>query len=351
MSARLEIDRLCKRYGAVAAVESLSHRFAPGKLTVIVGPSGSGKTTALSMIAGLVAPDTGRVTCDGEDITQRPAERRDFGVVFQSYALFPHMSVRENAEFGLRVRGVPAAARRQRANAALERVRIGALAERRIDQLSGGEQQRVALARALAYEPRVLLLDEPLSALDAQLREQLRVELLALLEALGLTAVYVTHDQVEAMALAHELIVMNAGRIEQRGAPQHVYAEPANRFVAGFLGSANLLDGVCSERGGRRVLALGFAQLELPNGAPSGSCCAVLRPEDLEIVETSSGHFAAVVEATSFLGDRVRLQLEAAGTRLLADAPSRVLPVRGERVGVRVRMSRLRLLPAEEKAR
>jgi putative spermidine/putrescine transport system ATP-binding protein len=351
--SRLEVRGLSKAYGGVQAVQGVSHSFAEGEITTIVGPSGSGKSTTLWMIAGLTSPDEGSVLLDGADITLRQAERREIGMVFQSYALFPHLSVHENVEFGLRVRKIPKVKRRELAMEALDLVRLSGLADRRIRELSGGEQQRVALARALAYRPRVLLMDEPLSALDAKLREQLRMELAALLQSLRITTIYVTHDQVEAMSLGRELLVLNAGRVEQAGAPRDVYQRPANAFVADFLGSANILEAVCVEQRGRATLQLPFADLEAPPGAPRGNCWAMVRPEDLEVSANGSGSespgaIACEFEGMFFLGNQCRLQVRVQGRRLLADAPNHFTIDEGMSLSLRLRPGKLVLWPREE---
>jgi putative spermidine/putrescine transport system ATP-binding protein len=348
MNSALTAQHLNKSYGAVRAVHDFSHRFAPGKITAILGPSGSGKSTTLAMIAGLVAPDAGSVLLDGSDITRMPAERRDFGLVFQNYSLFPHLSVAENVEFGLRVRGVDTKERRRRSMTALEQVRIAHLAARRIHQISGGEQQRVALARALAFTPRLLLLDEPLSALDAKLREGLRAELGRLLEELSLTSIYVTHDQTEAMSLGHELIIMRGGRIEQAGTPQEVYTRPATPFVATFLGSANLLDGECLRVTGQTRVRLPFAEFSVPDGTPVGPCRVMLRPEDIYLVPESDCQVRGEVTASVFLGNQARLTVSAGGCALAVDAPNEAIPAPGAAVSLRVRESKLRIIPGRD---
>jgi putative spermidine/putrescine transport system ATP-binding protein len=344
MSVTLEARGLNKGYGSVTAVHGLSHCFAAGKVTTVLGPSGSGKSTLLALLAGLAAPDGGAVLLDGSDITRLPAERRGFGLVFQHYALFPHLSVAENVEFGLRVRGVGRSDRRRTAAAALERVHIPHLAGRRIHQLSGGEQQRVALARALAFQPRVLLLDEPLSALDAKLREALRSELTRLLDELSLTTVYVTHDQTEAMGLGHELVIMHQGCIEQAGTPSAVYTRPATPFVADFLGSANLLEGECAAT--EQGLRLRFLSLDLPapREAQAGPCRVMLRPEDVLVVPQEKGLVRAEVTSTTFLGSRSSLAVTCAGSALTVEIADRIIPLAGETVGLDIRPDRLRVL-------
>ena len=244
----LALRRLRKTFGTVVAVADVSLEAAPGEFLSLLGPSGCGKSTVLRMVAGLVEPDVGTIVLGGQDITRVPVHRRNLGLVFQSYALFPHMTVFENVSFGLRRRKVPAAELRARVERALELVRLGPLGARHPRELSGGQQQRVALARALVTEPSVLLLDEPLSNLDALLRDEMRVELKRLQERLGATMIFVTHDQAEALTLSDRVVVMDHGRVEQIGRPDEVYRRPATGFVARFLGRANFLAGVVARR-------------------------------------------------------------------------------------------------------
>ena len=248
---QIELIGVRKEFGGaekkIVAVEGADLTVADGELFAILGPSGSGKTTVLRMIAGFEQPTSGVIKLGGHDVTALPPARRDANTVFQQYALFPHMSVAQNVEYGLRVRGVAKAERRRRAGEALEMVRLSGHAARKPAQLSGGQQQRVALARALVGRPRVLLLDEPLGALDLKLREQMQVELKAIQREVGITFVIVTHDQDEALTLCDRLAVFNDGRIEQVGAARDVYENPANRFVADFVGTSNVLEGAHAE--------------------------------------------------------------------------------------------------------
>ncbi|HEU0013103.1 MAG TPA: ABC transporter ATP-binding protein, partial [Longimicrobium sp.] len=237
----LRLENLTRRFGDTLAVDGLSLEVAAGEFLTLLGPSGCGKTTTLRMIAGFEQPTSGRVVVDGRDVTALPPQKRDVGMVFQNYALFPHLDVAENVAFGLRSRGESRAAAAPGVERALEMVELTGFGARRVQQLSGGQQQRVALARALAPEPPLLLLDEPLSNLDAALRERTRDELRALLKQLGMTAVFVTHDQEEAFALSDRVAVLDRGRLQQVGSPEELYAAPANAFVASFLGRANFL--------------------------------------------------------------------------------------------------------------
>jgi putative spermidine/putrescine transport system ATP-binding protein len=276
-AADLRIERLRKTFGAFTAVDEVSLQVRHGEFVSLLGPSGCGKTTILRMIAGLIEPDSGRIVLADEDITERPVHRRNLGLVFQSYALFPHMSVFENVAFGLRRRRVPEAEIRRRVTATLELVRLGPQTDRFPRQLSGGQQQRVALARAVVTEPRLLLLDEPLSNLDALLRDEMRVELKRLQEELRITTIFVTHDQAEALTLSDRIAVLSQGRLEQMGTPEAIYHGPATPFVAGFIGRSNLLAGVVvghAEQGVRVRVGEGRG-LELVAAAPDS-----LRPGD-----------------------------------------------------------------------
>ena len=239
----VELRGCTRDYGAVRAIDGLDLSVYEGEFLALLGPSGCGKTTTLNLIAGFVPPSAGRILIDGEDVTDRPAHLRGLGVVFQSYALFPHLSIRENVAFGLRERRLPAAEIDRRVGDALELVRLDRAGRQRPSELSGGMQQRVALARALVYRPRVLLLDEPLAALDRKLREGMRDELRAIQRTVGITTIFVTHDQAEALGLSDRIAVMSAGRIEQLGGPREIYERPATRFVADFIGASTVLRG------------------------------------------------------------------------------------------------------------
>lgn len=276
---QIELIGVRKEFGdsrhPVVAVEGADLAIADGELFAILGPSGSGKTTLLRMIAGFEQPTSGTIRLGGRDVTALPPAQRDTNTVFQQYALFPHMTVTQNVEYGLRVRGVGKAERRRRAAEALEMVRLGGHAARKPAELSGGQQQRVALARALVGRPRVLLLDEPLGALDLKLREQMQVELKAIQREVGITFVIVTHDQDEALTLCDRLVVLNNGRIEQIGAAREVYEHPANRFVADFVGTSNVLDGdtaqaVLGRRGTFAIRPERIAVLDPAVPAPAG---------------------------------------------------------------------------------
>jgi len=327
------------------ALEPITLDVASGETIVFLGPSGCGKTTLLRIIAGLEQPDAGgRVLFNEADVTVIPIERRNVGMVFQSYALFPNMSVADNIGYGLKIRGVARAEREARVAELVTLTGIEGLENRRIDQLSGGQRQRVALARAVAARPRVLLLDEPLTALDAALRERLRGELDRLLRMLGITTVYVTHDQAEAMALGDRIVVMRKGAIAQIGTPRDIYFTPATRFVAEFIGAANIVNG--EHRDGALILPGG--RLPLANGAATGVVLAMIRPETILVVAPEAAALSGRIEAVNFIGDRQRLTVAGAADRsLMIDAPNS-LPVKtGDRIGLAVDPAAIRILPNE----
>jgi putative spermidine/putrescine transport system ATP-binding protein len=302
--ARLELHGLSKRYGEVHAVRSVDLTVDQGEMVVLLGPSGCGKTTTLRMIAGFVDATSGRIVLGGEDITRLPPYRRNTGMVFQGYALFPHLTAAENVAFGLEMRKVAPTERRRRVDEALRLVRLEDLAHRLPRQLSGGQQQRVALARALVIEPDVLLLDEPLSNLDAKLRQEVRVEIRQLQRRLGITTVMVTHDQDEALTVADRLVVMSHGQVQQIGRQRDLYERPRNRFVAGFLGRTNFLPGRMEASGLFRTAG----GLAIRCGEPSGSDRRLLaiRPEKIAIGAAPSAagpnSHPGTVEFVSYLG-------------------------------------------------
>jgi putative spermidine/putrescine transport system ATP-binding protein len=318
--AVVALEAVRKAYGPVRALDGVDLAVYEGELLSLLGPSGCGKTSSLNVVAGFVEPDAGRVLLDGEDVTRRPAWQRGLGVVFQSYALFPHMTVAENVAFGLRERGVPRAEIASRVAEALALVRLPAAGELRPSQLSGGMQQRVALARALVIRPRVLLLDEPLAALDRKLREQMRAELREIQRAVGITTIFVTHDQHEALGLSDRVAVMNAGRIEQLGTPREVYEAPATRFVAEFIGASTLLEARAVDAS--TVTLAGGQRLRVALGRPLEPGAALqllIRPERVELGGTGPNALPARVASVMFLGDHSELRLElAGGLRLLA---------------------------------
>ena len=328
------------------ALEPVSLDIARGETMVLLGPSGCGKTTLLRMVAGLETPDAGgRIFFNDADVTDVPIERRNVGMVFQSYALFPNMNVAENIAYGLKFRGASAQERKVRVAELVALTGIEGLEHRRIGQLSGGQRQRVALARAVAVRPSVLLLDEPLSALDAALRERLRGELNRLLRTLGITAIYVTHDQAEAMALGDRIVVMRKGTIAQVGAPRDIYFAPAGRFVAEFVGAANILEGVS----GAGALKLRGGWLAIEKTSVDGPALAMVRPESIAIVAAGSASLTGEVTNVSFVGDRQRLSISGAADRpIMVDVPNALMVKAGDRVGLSVDPSAIRLLPKGE---
>jgi putative spermidine/putrescine transport system ATP-binding protein len=313
VSVEVRLEDLRRSYGTVQALDGLTLTLAPGELVALLGPSGCGKTTALRILAGLDEPTSGRVVVGGRDLTAVPANKRDMGMVFQAYSLFPHLTSRANVEFGLKLRGVSAARRRSRALEMLELVGLTAHAERYASQLSGGQQQRVALARALAFQPSVLLLDEPLSALDAKVRAQLRDEIRRVQQEVGTTTLFVTHDQDEALAMADRVGVMNAGRLEQLDAPQVLYAAPRSAFVADFVGLMNRVPAQVSDG---EVSVFGARLPTLAGSIGSGRGLALIRPEQLVL---TPGTGTAKVVAISFQGPISRATVRIAdGTELIA---------------------------------
>lgn len=294
--ATVDLEAVEKHYGAHRALAGLSLRVEPGEFVSLLGPSGCGKTTALRALAGLEAIDAGSIHIDGTDVASTPVNKRDIGMVFQQYSLFPHMTVRQNVAFGLEMRRVPAAARRERVIDALDMVHLADFADRYPHQLSGGQQQRVALARALVTRPRVLLLDEPLSALDAKVRVSLRDEIRRIQSDLGITTVFVTHDQEEALAVSDRIAVMNAGDIEQIGTPEELYRSPSSAFTADFVGQSNRLRG--DLRGGD-VFVYGFRVPALDASVADGPVIAYVRPEDVAFAPEG---VTGTVVASSFLG-------------------------------------------------
>jgi putative spermidine/putrescine transport system ATP-binding protein len=318
--ASVDLTGLVKVFpGGTRAVDGIDLAIPSGEFFSLLGPSGCGKTTTLRMLAGFEAPDAGTIRVAGRDITGLPPEQRDMGMVFQNYALFPHRSVAENVGFGLKMRGVAKPEATRRVRDALDLVRLAGLEDRRPGQLSGGQQQRVALARAIVVNPSVLLCDEPLGALDKKLRQAMQFELKALHARLGLTLVYVTHDQEEALTMSDRIAVMQAGRIAQLGTPRAIYDLPMSRFVADFIGDTNILDGVAE--GAALRLAAGWC-CPLAEAQAPGPASIALRPEAVRPVSAGAGLVDATIEVTNFLGDSVLLKLLLpGGVPLLCRAP------------------------------
>jgi len=349
----IELRSITKRYGALVANDGLSLAVARGELMTLLGPSGCGKTTALRTLTGHVRPDAGRVFIDGRDVTDVPTHQRELGMVFQNFALFPHMTVRENVGFPLMIRSLPKPDRARRVADALRLVRLEGYEDHHPRQLSGGQQQRVGLARALVYGPKVLLLDEPLSNLDAKLREEMRFEIRDVVSRLGITAVYVTHDQEEALALSDRVAIMCRGRLEQVGTPEEIYADPRSRFVAEFVGLSNFLDGrVRSVSGEWMVVTAGVLALTvpaLPGAAPGAAVVVFVRPNEVELVPAGAPDGDAVearVDKVTYLGEKMDYRLVLDGglaLRVQADARERRAPG----TTVRVRFGRARCWRAE----
>mgnify|MGYP006269924705 CR=1 FL=1 len=317
----VELSNLVRRFGEVTALDGLNLTIQPGELVALLGPSGCGKTTALRLLAGLDLADEGKVIVDGQDLTNVPANKRDMGMVFQAYSLFPNMTALENVAFGLKVRGVDTEKRLKKANELLELVGLTTQANRFSHQMSGGQQQRVALARALAIEPKVLLLDEPLSALDAKVRTQLRDEIRRIQIEVGTTTLFVTHDQEEAMAMADRVGVMSNGKLEQIDRPNIVYSSPTSAFVASFVGAMNRLP---AKLEASKVHTLGQS-ISHGGGASGSDLVALIRPESIEIsVAKTSGSKTGSVLARSFLGPQTRLTIVTSETKtnIHVDLPS-----------------------------
>ncbi len=319
MARGVTIEHLSFGYGATAVLDDISLAVGRTEFFAFLGPSGSGKTTLLRLIAGFGTPSSGRILIGERDVTGLPPWSRNVGMVFQSYALWPHMTVAKNVAFGLERRKLSRGEITRKVDEALALVGLTAFADRRPAQLSGGQQQRVALARTLVIEPEVLLLDEPLSNLDAKLRVDMRAELRQLQRKLGLTAIYVTHDQEEANAIADRIAVLDQGRIQQIGAPLELYDRPASRFVATFLGTANLIEGTI-DAGGRFVANGGFALDGV--GGPAGPACVSIRPQDVTTGPSGSG-IAAKVAEREFLGGHTRYRMQAGGHGIVVDIPHR----------------------------
>jgi spermidine/putrescine transport system ATP-binding protein len=346
------IKRLVKRYGSFEALKGVTLSITDNEFFTLLGPSGCGKTTLLRAIAGFEAVTEGEIALFGSNIATLAPEKRPVNTVFQQYALFPHMSVRENVAFGLRMQGVAKAERQARATEVLEMVHLADLAERLPSQLSGGQQQRVALARALAPRPRVLLLDEPLSALDLKLRQAMRVELKQLQETTAITFVFVTHDQEEALAMSDRIAVMSAGEVQQVGDPQTIYEAPVNRFVADFIGETNVLPVTVSE------ISSGFAKVTLaggrclaasaPEGLEPGAHHVSIRPERLSLAEAGEADLTARVERVVYLGTDLQLLARlpdgAHLTVRLQNSARSALPRQGEEIGFRFEEGAVRLL-------
>lgn len=348
--AKIRLDRLTKRYGNTVAVDDMSLKVNDGEFVALLGPSGCGKTTVLRMIAGFVAPTSGRITIGEHDVTDLPADKRDTAMVFQGYALFPHMTVARNVAFGLELRKMAGSQVNVLVREALSLVRLEGFEDRLPRELSGGQQQRVALARALVINPPVLLLDEPLSNLDAKLRHEVRIEMLQIHRRLGLTTVFVTHDQEEALTMADRLVVITRGRVQQIGTPSEVYDHPANHFVADFIGKFNFFYGHPEGSGVFRTNS-GVAIAYGPNRAVADGVVGV-RPEQIRLtpsVENESNSLPATLELVTFLGARreVIVRLDDGTSMVVHVQPDTQLPEVGQRCHVNWSAQSTVVLPKE----
>ena len=343
-------EGLVRTYGGVVAIDDVTFEFPAGKFVCLLGPSGCGKTTLLRLIAGLEFPVAGRILFDGVDLSGVPAHDRDIGMVFQSLALFPHLTVAENVAYPLRIRGTARTARRTRVDELLDLVKLPDVHERRIHQLSGGQRQRVAIARALAIEPALFLLDEPLSALDTLLREHMQVELRLLQQRLGITTVVVTHDQREAMTMADLVVVMNRGRILQAAPPIEIYHNPADSFVASFIGATNILS---CRRVSRDAVEIFGRRVSIPNARASGISVGAegmltVRPEDVSIRPTvGENDFEGAVEFIRDLGSSVEISVAVHDQTILSVSSPKDRPRvgTGQRVGIRLHTGRAAITP------
>jgi putative spermidine/putrescine transport system ATP-binding protein len=342
LPASVELVNLCKRYGSTAVVQGVSLKIEPGSFVSLLGPSGCGKTTTLRMIAGFITPTSGTVLVRGQSVEGLPPHKRDMGMVFQNYALFPHLTVARNVAFGLEMRGRSRDEIQKAVREALAMVRLPGVEDRLPKQLSGGQQQRVALARALVINPSVLLLDEPLSNLDAKLRLEMRAEIRALQQRIGITTIFVTHDQEEALALSHKIVVLNGGKIEQVGTPQEVYETPATPFIARFMGNTNLLDVTVAAIVGGNAIVRTAEGLTLraavgPHVQPGQPAHLALRPETLRLCSPDeSGALRGRILGATYQGHSSLYEVELGSfTTLRVLAPRHDLAI-GENVGIRV---------------
>ena len=347
--AFLELEGIAKYFGRTTAVDHISLSIKQGEFLTLLGPSGCGKTTILRMVAGFETPDEGNILLDGDDITNRLASKRPMGMVFQSYALFPHMTVLENVAYGLVVSGMKKAKAHEAARTKLMLIGLAGMDDRLPSELSGGQQQRVAVARAIVLEPRVLLFDEPLSNLDAKLRRRVRDDIRSLQRALALTVVYVTHDQEEALAVSDRIIVMANARIAQDGTPRDLYERPVNRFVADFIGDANIVAAELRRHGDRAAVTLGGVILDLPhNGSAGGMVELAIRPDALQVNPGPAGadEMEGKVIAAAYLGTRVEYRLATAIGELFAVDRQVARPLApGSAVSVRFASTGITVIP------
>jgi ABC-type Fe3+/spermidine/putrescine transport system ATPase subunit len=340
--SKLRLAGITRTYGSFTAVDNIDLEVGDGEFVTLLGPSGCGKTTTLRMVAGFIEPDSGDIFFDDRRMTDVPPHRRNTAMVFQSYALFPHMSVAENVAFGLKMRNLPAAEQAMRINEALDMVSLRGLEARRPGQLSGGQQQRVALARAIVTRPDILLFDEPLSNLDAKLREKVRLEIRELQRRLDITTLYVTHDQAEALAISDRIVVMNGGRIEQIGDPSTIYRAPRSAFVADFLGAANIVEG---EARGGGVVESRVGRFSVADTPQSGPVKLSWRPEDMKVAGDGAANIRdAVVRSIVFRGNFLELLVEAGGHSLRAQLDSDLPVSEGDMLSFAVPANRIRVV-------
>lgn len=323
-SGSVVFQNIRKSFAAFTAIHDLSLTIEPGQLVTLLGPSGCGKTTTLRMLAGLEHPTSGKILIGGKDVTMLPANERDVSMVFQSYALFPHMSSLDNVAYGLQSSGLKKKEARDRAEDGLKLVGLAGMGQRLPAELSGGQQQRVAVARALVLEPQVLLLDEPLSNLDARLRRQVRTEIRELQQRLGFTAVYVTHDQDEALAVSDRIIIMKDGIIAQEGSPRDLYEAPASAFIADFMGEANVVPcDVISVEGADATIRIGALEHRVPSrNAKPGPAKLAVRPNSITLEPASSAHFPGQITHAAYLGDHVEYEVETSTGKLFVVDPA-----------------------------
>jgi ABC-type Fe3+/spermidine/putrescine transport system ATPase subunit len=353
MEAHLDVRRIKKAYGDFLALDDVSFTAAPGEIVALLGPSGCGKTTLLNVIAGFLSPADGAILVDGRNIVNVPPHKRDMSMVFQNYALFPHMNVEQNVSFGLKMRGTASSESKRRVYEALDLVQLGHLGNRYPKELSGGQQQRVALARALVVRPSVLLLDEPLSNLDALLRKKMREEMRQILKAANITTVVVTHDQEEALVSADSIVLLSAGKIEQRSTPRELYERPSTIFSARFMDVTNFFEGVVIGRDGANAIidtAFGKLQAEIDECVIGAKVTVAIRPENiLKGDDAGQNRVTGEVMATSYHGPVRRIEIEANGQRLIADIPVKRCPAKiGDRLSLSWPADDTRVLPRAE---
>ncbi|WP_417581056.1 ABC transporter ATP-binding protein [Pelagibacterium sp.] len=347
--ADVRLTSIKKSFGPIQVLHGISLDIASGEFISLLGASGCGKTTLLRIVAGLEGVTSGQVEIDGADVTQLPPEKRDIAMMFQSYALLPHLSVSENVRFPLRMRGIGNRDEQQdKVRGALDTVQLGHLADRKPSQLSGGQQQRVALARAIVTRPLVLLLDEPLSNLDARLREDMQVELIEIHKRLGLTTIFVTHDQEEALSLSDRIVLLNKGKVEQEGAPAEIYSQPRTGYASNFLGAANLLPATVSRSNARLADGQTIPLESTPEAQGKG--LLTMRQEDIVICPIEEGQITATVGTRIFLGARNRYVLRLADTELRVLAGTDPVYERGDKVGLKIDPARIRVLDESEPA-